>query len=467
MVKKRPLIIIAILIFLLWNIFTYFLLASRQPNEDMEEAKLFLALKVNDFRKELKKQAMEHSTIYQRLMKAKELLDYPMHLFDKTKSTEASRSTYGKSAPVNLEELHSNKSLTRYKATPLPRHAGIAIAVLVMACDRPTVSRTLDEILRYRPSAVHFPVIVSQDCGHESTAIAIESYAEELTHIKHPDLSNIILPKKEEKFKGYHKIARHYKWALNQVFNSLNYTAAIVVEDDLEISSDFYEYFSATYPILTSDPTLWCVSAWNDNGKKNLVADEPELLYRTDFFPGLGWMLESQTWQELKDKWPKTFWDDWMREPKQRRNRSCIRPEISRTSTFGKIGVSKGQFFEKHLKFIQHNDKFVPFTKMNLTYLKKAEYDKTFVESVYGYRLSTLSQLTIVAREKDPKPIRIEYENKEDFKRKAKHLGIMDDLKAGVPRTGYMGIVSLMYGGQRVFLAPTQNWTGYEESLWV
>ena len=31
-------------------------------------------------------------------------------------------------------------------------------------------------------------------------------------------------------------------------------------------------------------------SAWNDNGIKSLVKD-PRALYRSDFFPGLGWML--------------------------------------------------------------------------------------------------------------------------------------------------------------------------------
>ena len=49
--------------------------------------------------------------------------------------------------------------------------------------------------------------------------------------------------------------------------------------DDLDISPDFYEYFSATYRVLSSDPTLWCVSAWNDNGKRGMVQDDPgELL---------------------------------------------------------------------------------------------------------------------------------------------------------------------------------------------
>ena len=55
----------------------------------------------------------------------------------------------------------------------------------------------------------------------------------------------------------------------------------IIVEDDLEISPDFYEYFTATLPLLRTDPSLWCVSAWNDNGKAGLINQTaPELLYR-------------------------------------------------------------------------------------------------------------------------------------------------------------------------------------------
>ena len=58
---------------------------------------------------------------------------------------------------------------------------------------------------------------------------------------------------------------------------------------------------------------------------------------------GLGWMVEQSVWSELGVKWPSAFWDDWMREPKQRRDRACLRPELSRTamSPHGKKGVSK------------------------------------------------------------------------------------------------------------------------------
>jgi hypothetical protein len=32
-----------------------------------------------------------------------------------------------------------------------------------------------------------------------------------------------------------------------------------------------------------------------------------EALYRSDFFPGLGWMLTKSTWMELSPKWPKAY----------------------------------------------------------------------------------------------------------------------------------------------------------------
>ena len=54
----------------------------------------------------------------------------------------------------------------------------------------------------------------------------------------------------------------------------------VIFSDDLDISPDFFEYFAATFPILHADPTLWCVSAWNDNGKVNMVADDPGLFIK-------------------------------------------------------------------------------------------------------------------------------------------------------------------------------------------
>lgn len=338
------------------------------------------------------------------------------------------------------------------------------IPVLVMACDRTTVQQSIDDLLRYRPSAERFPIIVSQDCGHAETEKVVLSYGSKVQLIKQPDLTNVDLPPKDLKFMGYYKISRHYKWALNQVFRTMSYDAVIIVEDDLNIAPDFFEYFTATYPLLKADSSLWCISAWNDNGKPGLIADDSELLHRTDFFPGLGWLLEKEKWLVLEPKWPAGFWDDWMRLPEQREGRSCIRPEISRTKTFGKVGVSKGEFFDKHLRFIQLNQNPVKFTSLDLSYLTKLQYDSSFVKKVYGTPVVSIGQIMEGELNSNTREVRVQYSSAESFKVIAKQLAIMEDFKAGVPRTAYRGVVSVMHNGVRVYVAPPPDWQAYDPS---
>nr|CAD7571314.1 unnamed protein product [Timema californicum] len=310
------------------------------------------------------------------------------------------------------------KSLLRDKisSTPQVRHiralaenklpgGAPVIAVLVFACNRVTVSRCLDQLIKNRPSQAQFPIIVSQDCAHKPTAEVIASYGEQLFHIEQPDLSEIVIPPKEKKFKGYYKISRHYGWALNQTLFKYNFDTVIIVE-----GATYYLYYV-------------------DHNK---------------FF------LDS-------------YWDDWIRQPEQRRNRACIRPELSRTRTFGKIGVSNGHFFEKHLKYIKLNEKFVPFTKLNLSYLLKDNYDVQFVKRVYESPVITYQELKSgpIVHEG---PVRIPYHTNDIYKRTSKMLGLMEDFRSGVPRTGYRGVVSFMYKGRRVYLAPNANWKGYDPS---
>ena len=62
-------------------------------------------------------------------------------------------------------------------------------------------------------------------------------------------------------------VARAYKWALSHAFDVLtDDEAVVVVEDDLLFSPDLMEYFLAGWHVQRADPTLWCTSAWHDNG---------------------------------------------------------------------------------------------------------------------------------------------------------------------------------------------------------
>ena len=129
----------------------------------------------------------------------------------------------------------SVNSETRLKPNH-PTERSYVTAVVVIACNRPTVKRCLDQLLKYRPSAEQFPIIVSQDCGHMETAQVIQTFGGKVVHIKQPDLGEVAgVPSNMRQFQGYYKISRHYKWALGQVFDHMGYERAVVVEDDLDV----------------------------------------------------------------------------------------------------------------------------------------------------------------------------------------------------------------------------------------
>jgi hypothetical protein len=63
-------------------------------------------------------------------------------------------------------------------------------------------------------------------------------------------------------------------------------------------------YFSQTKRLLEEDETLYCISAWNDQGYEHTSSD-PSLLYRVETMPGLGWILKRSLYKsELETKWP-------------------------------------------------------------------------------------------------------------------------------------------------------------------
>eukprot|EP01034_Spumella_vulgaris_P036539 gene36539-45059_t len=131
---------------------------------------------------------------------------------------------------------------------------------------------------------------------------------------------------------GGSRIAMHYKFSLSAAFDRYpEAPALIVVEDDLLFSPDFYEYFRAVAPILDEDATTFVISAWSDNGFKGQVKDN-YALRRTDYFPGMGWMLTRRLYKsELEAQWPRDHWDEWMSSSVINKNREIVFPQIPRS----------------------------------------------------------------------------------------------------------------------------------------
>ena len=82
----------------------------------------------------------------------------------------------------------------------------------------------------------------------------------------------------------------HSPHPFNPIQNILRF--ALLIENDLILAPDFLWYFRLAGSLLDRDASLWCISSWNDNGFKDIVSDERKL-FRTDYFPGLGWMIRS------------------------------------------------------------------------------------------------------------------------------------------------------------------------------
>ncbi|KAH6786200.1 hypothetical protein C2S52_005752 [Perilla frutescens var. hirtella] len=337
-------------------------------------------------------------------------------------------------------------------------------AVVVMACNRADyLDRTIKSILKYQsPVASKYPLFISQDGPDPHVKSKAMSY-DQLTYMQHLDYEPVHTERPGEMI-AYYKISRHYKWALDQLFYKHKFSRVIILEDDMEIAPDFFDYFEAGAALMDHDKSIMAISSWNDNGQKQFVHD-PYVLYRSDFFPGLGWMLSRSTWDELSPKWPKaypsriifldraiTYWDDWLRLKENHKGRQFIRPEVCRTYNFGEHGSSMGQFFKQYLEPIKLNDVQVDWKSMDLSYLEEDKYVEHFGELVRKATPIQGSDAVLKASNING-DVRILYGDQRDFERVASQFGIFEEWKDGVPRAAYKGVVVFRYHSQkRVFL---------------
>lgn len=207
-------------------------------------------------------------------------------------------------------------------------------------------------------NAERFPLFVSVDNGEQATTqfAAALNYAADVQVIHNQRDSSRCKPGD-----GYCNLSVHYHMLLQLFFDCAKAPRLLFLEEDLEVAPDFFSYFAALAPVLSSQDLL-CVSAWNDNGQRGR-ASNATALYRTDIFPGLGWMLTADVGRELAANWPDKYWDEYLRDPAVRKGRQCVFPEVPRTHTFGKVGTSNGAFFNEHFDSMLLNQDAIDWSK--------------------------------------------------------------------------------------------------------
>ena len=341
--------------------------------------------------------------------------------------------------------------------------------LLVFTCNQAEhLQQTLAGILRYIPAdcSIGCPIVISQDGKNAEVLQVITDYQTKFAAKGIP----VVRIEHKSALRGgtnaYQALAVHYGWALGHIFNgsatrpataSPSYDSVlpqrvVILEEDLHVAPDFFTFFAAMAPVLDRDRSLFAVSAFNDNGFRSRIKDNTRIL-RSDFFPGLGWMMTRKLWTtELQAKWPGGYWDDWLRDPEQRKGRHVLRPEVSRSFHFGTHGGASMNQFGSQLTAVMLNPYPVEWQE-DFSHLLPDEYDRKYWAMLqHARRVESMDEVPERVMEGD---VRLEYTSFGQFQILAKKLQLMADEKAGIPRTAYKGVVETRpFGENLLFLTP-------------
>ncbi|CAE7203368.1 Mgat1 [Symbiodinium natans] len=311
--------------------------------------------------------------------------------------------------------------------------------IVILAHDRPDCLARCLESLAQQPDLGLVASVVSLD--HKESFQTMEAVVDKYSKFninvwRKPDDPSLKV--------AVAKIAAHFKFALSQSFEVAGFEFAIFVENDLTLAPDFLWYFRLTAPLLERDPSIWCVSAWNDNGFLELAPDEHRL-FRTDYFPGLGWMIRNSTWPLLRESWPRfpsTGWDHWIRHGSAVSTfskRDCIAPEAPRTRHVDTKGtnVKAGTPILKLLEKMATSK--LPHGELHdVTYLLRDEYEATVHRILQdGEVVQSVNTLSALSTGRKSGRYQLIPYVREEFSSLAKKL----QLYPGQPRGGWRGII--------------------------
>mmetsp|Transcript_11262 Transcript_11262/g.33832 ORF Transcript_11262/g.33832 Transcript_11262/m.33832 type:complete len:752 (-) Transcript_11262:379-2634(-) len=240
-----------------------------------------------------------------------------------------------------------------------------------------------------------FALYISQDGRNSKVEAVVKQWrkrlgsaARKFEHWQHPRKPPPGYPAQQP---GHAWLAQHYRWGLERVFDRTRaHSHVVVLEDDMEFSPDFLLFFRATAVLLEVDPTLWCISSWNDNSRAAHFRWSARRMLRTSYFPGLGWMMRAELWREIGAWWPDQQWDHWMRVSPVSKDRDCVAPEVNRNRNFGERGANMNRIYHRaYLHYMTwHEDTVRDFG--DLSYLVKGNYERGMRTLVDRARLRPL-----------------------------------------------------------------------------
>ena len=139
-------------------------------------------------------------------------------------------------------------------------------AIAVLGCRRMDMLLDIVSSLSSMASIQSYSVYVSLGCPEAIEQKEVESFIRlsklpiPVTVLQFQDPQAFL-----EKPSLFLRIQQHYSFILSELFEKRRHSHVIVLEDDLQLSSSLLEFFEQTASLLDEDPSIACISAFNDN----------------------------------------------------------------------------------------------------------------------------------------------------------------------------------------------------------
>lgn len=208
------------------------------------------------------------------------------------------------------------------------------------------------------------------------------------------DMINVMY---DEKFEESNDVCKLYKINATKLPSSTKYNhlihsalaevwklypqsdSVILLEEEVIPTHDLLFFLGQCLKVLQSDDTLAGVSAFNENGFKDL-SSEPSLVYRGKTFPGFGLLLKKSFYQKtLKDQLPtcctNRSWFGWALAG----SAEVLYPDVSRVSRRNYLGLTEhASFLRDYLNSPREVYRSTQFMKLSgLDNLDRTSYTKT------------------------------------------------------------------------------------------
>ncbi|XP_076046023.1 protein O-linked-mannose beta-1,2-N-acetylglucosaminyltransferase 1-like isoform X2 [Oratosquilla oratoria] len=259
-----------------------------------------------------------------------------------------------------------------------------SIAVVIVTANNPQhLYRLLESLLRVAGAGeTDFLVVV--DGPHQETV--------DLVHLVDLE-AEVHLP--EGKPHEYTRTNMNIRFALYRVFQKFPQASkAILLEDDLIVSPDFFSYFHQTAWLLDKDPSLSIVNAFGQNSFPATALSVTTVL-RADMYPQYGWMTTRAWVEETLPNWvppgENRDWDWWLFGEGRQCGQQAVVPEVSRTHHAGSAGAHVTGWWQHSLYNRRIHNRQQNVTLEDTSRLLKADYALWFESQIGNATKITLT----------------------------------------------------------------------------